>query len=384
MFDTSLNFAKIRVVGVGGAGNNAINRMIDSEITSADFYAVNTDKQPLILCKAENKIQIGSEITKGLGAGSNPELGELAAEESRRELEEMCEGVNLLFIAAGMGGGTGTGAAPVIAKIAKEKGCLTVAVVTKPFSFEGKRRHENAIMGINNLKKYVDTIIVIPNDKLMQTLPPTTTMLKAFEFADDHLKQGVCAIADLIATPSLMNLDFADVKTILQNQGMAHMGRGRATGENRVIEAVRQAVSGPLLETTIEGARALIINVAGGEDLTIGQVYEAAQLVQSVVDESANIIFGANIDYMRNNEVEITVIATGFNSAEEPPKKPDDTGNKQAFEMLMKNHVKPQEDPVKAEPVKFEQEDFFSSTYGESEDDADVPSFVKRLFGKKN
>ena len=312
--DNVMSVAKIKVVGVGGAGSNAVNRMIENGITSAEFVAVNTDKQALMLSKValENRIQIGEKITKGLGAGSQPELGEAAAEENRAKLEELCEGVDLLFIAAGMGGGTGTGAAPILAKIAKEKGCLTVAVVTRPFAFEGKKREANAEKGIANLSKYVDTIIIIPNDKLLDALPVDTPMVDALAFADDNLRQGVCGIADLISTPALINLDFADVRTIISNQGLAHMGVGRAKGENRIVEAVRHAVSSPLLETTIEGASGVIINITGGKDLTIGQVYEAARLVQNIVDKSANIIFGANINEEIKEEVIITLIATGF------------------------------------------------------------------------
>ena len=313
--DGDLKVAKIRVIGVGGAGNNAVNRMIDKGITSADFCALNTDKQALMLSRVpeENRIQIGQQITKGLGAGSEPELGEQAAEETREEIEAICEGVDLLFIAAGMGGGTGTGAAPVVAKIAKDKGCLTVAVVTKPFAFEGKKREANAVKGIANLSKYVDTIIIIPNDKLLECLPKETPMIDALTFADDNLRQGVCGISDLISTPALINLDFADVRTIIKNQGLAHMGVGRAKGENRIIDAVRQAVSSPLLETTIEGASGVIINITGGKDLSLGQVYEAAKLVQNVVDDSANIIFGANINEDLQEEIIVTLIATGFN-----------------------------------------------------------------------
>lgn len=309
-----MSVAKIKVIGVGGAGSNAVNRMIENGITSAEFVAVNTDKQALMLSKVplENRIQIGEKITKGLGAGSQPELGEAAAEENREKLEELCDGVDLLFIAAGMGGGTGTGAAPVLAKIAKEKGCLTVAVVTRPFAFEGRKREANAEKGIANLSKYVDTIIIIPNDKLLDALPVDTPMVDALAFADDNLRQGVCGIADLISTPALINLDFADVRTIICNQGLAHMGVGRAKGENRIVEAVRHAVSSPLLETTIEGASGVIINITGGKDLTIGQVYEAARLVQNIVDKSANIIFGANINEEIKEEVIITLIATGF------------------------------------------------------------------------
>ena len=260
----------------------------------------------------ENRLQIGQQLTKGLGAGSQPELGEAAAEESKDEISAICDNTDLLFIAAGMGGGTGTGAAPVIAKIAKEKGCLTVACVTKPFSFEGKKRAANAVKGIANLSKYVDTIIIIPNDKILEALPTDTPFLTAFSYADDTLRQGVCGISDLISTPALINLDFADVRTILSNQGLAHMGIGRAKGENRIVEAVRQAVSSSMLETTIEGATGVIINITGGKDITIGQIHEGARLVQNVIDDSANIIFGANVNEALNEEVVITIIATGF------------------------------------------------------------------------
>ena len=312
--DTSLNVCKIKVIGVGGAGSNAVNRMIRMNVSSAEFYAVNTDKQALLISEVpdRNRIQIGIETTKGLGAGSNPEIGERAAEESKDELEAIIKGTDLLFIAAGMGGGTGTGAAPIIARIARELGVVSVAVVTKPFLFEGKKREDNAKDGIQNLLKYVDTIIIIPNEKLFEALPSDTSMPEALKFADDTLRQGVCGIADLIATPSLINLDFADVKTIISGQGLAHMGIGQAKGDKRIIEAVRQAVASPLLETTIEGARGVILNITGGKDLSLGQVREAAQLVQGVIDDSANIIFGANIDPTLQEEVVITLIATGF------------------------------------------------------------------------
>lgn len=304
--------AVIKVMGVGGGGCNAINSMIDSNVTSAEFIAVNTDNQALLLSKADTCIQIGSKLTKGLGAGSDPNIGEAAAEESKEEIQAHLQGTDLLFIASGMGGGTGTGAASVIARIAREMGVLTVAVVTKPFAFEGKVRNENANKGIANLRKYVDTLVIIPNDKLLQFLPAQTGMLDAFKVADDMLKQGIVGIVDLIATPSLINLDFADVNTVMRNQGLAHMGIGRAKGENRIIESVRQAVSSPLLETTIEGAKSVILNVTGGKDLMLGEVNEAAVLVQGIIDSSANIIFGATIDENMAEEVKITVIATGF------------------------------------------------------------------------
>ena len=308
------NIAVIKVMGVGGGGCNAVNSMVDSGVQSAEFIAVNTDHQALLLSKAEKTLQIGADLTKGLGAGSDPNVGEQAAEESREEIAKELQGTDLLFIAAGMGGGTGTGAASVIARIAREMEILTVAVVTKPFSFEGRVRNENANKGIANLKKYVDTLVVIPNDKLLQFLPPQTCMLDAFKVADDMLKQGIVGIVDLIATPSLINLDFADVRTVMRNQGLAHMGIGRAKGENRVIESVRQAVSSPLLETTIEGAKSIILNVTGGRDLMLSEVNEAAVLVQGIIDPSANIIFGQTIDESLSDEVKITVIATGFSA----------------------------------------------------------------------
>lgn len=308
--------ARIRVIGVGGAGNNAVNRMIEAGIMSADYVAVNTDAQILACSKADKKIQIGAHLTKGLGAGADPEIGRNAAEESKDELVKAVENTDLLFITAGMGGGTGTGAAPVIAKIAKDLKILTVAVVTEPFSFEGKRRMENTMKGIDNLRKYVDTIIIIPNEKISDVAPKNATMEEALRVADDVLKQGIRGIADLIVTPALINLDFADVKTILKDKGLAHMGVGVAKGENRIVEAVRLAVNCPLLETTIEGATGVILNVVGGNDLTFEEVRLAASLIHSVVDYSANIIFGACIDENISDEVEVTVIATGFPSAD--------------------------------------------------------------------
>lgn len=316
------NSAVIKVMGVGGGGCNAINSMITSNVSSAEFIAVNTDNQALLLSKADKRIQIGTKLTKGLGAGSDPNIGEQAAEESKDEIASYLEGTDLLFIAAGMGGGTGTGAASVIARLAREMGILTVAVVTKPFSFEGKVRNANANKGIANLKKHVDTLVIIPNDKLLQFLPAQTGMLDAFKVADDMLKQGIVGIVDLIATPSLINLDFADVNTVMRNQGLAHMGIGRAKGENRIIEAVRQAVSSPLLETTIEGAKSVILNVTGGKDLMLTEINEAATLVQGIIDDSANIIFGATVDETMVDEVKITVIATGFTANEAVESEP--------------------------------------------------------------
>ena len=305
----------IKVIGVGGGGNNAVNRMVNAGIKSAEFIAVNTDKQALLMSKAQHRIQIGEKLTRGLGAGADPDIGVKAAEESKEALSEMLKDTDLVFITAGMGGGTGTGAAPVIANIAKELGALTIAVVTKPFSFEGKRRMDNAEKGIKELKGVVDTLVVIPNDKLLKIVPKGTPILEAFRTADDVLRQGIQGISDLIVTPSLINLDFADVKTIMKNKGLAHMGIGHGKGDNRTIEAVRQAVSSPLLETTIEGATGIILNIKGGIDLTLEEVYESAALVKEVVDPSCNIIFGSGIDENLEEEVEITVIATGFSGS---------------------------------------------------------------------
>lgn len=304
--------ARIKVIGVGGAGNNAVNRMLDAGINCAEYFVVNTDSQILALSPCENKIQIGGALTKGLGAGADPDVGRAAAEESKEALTQAVEGTDLLFITAGMGGGTGTGAAPVIAKIARDMKILTVAVVTEPFGFEGKKRMENTAKGLENLKKYVDTLIIIPNDKIKTVVAKNTPMREALRVADEILKQGIKGIAELIVNPSLINLDFADVKTILKDKGVAHLGVGVAKGDNRIIEAVRVAVNCPLLETTIEGARGVILNVVGGDDLTFDEVADAAELVRSVVDASANIIFGARIDPNVRDEVEITVIATGF------------------------------------------------------------------------
>ena len=304
--------AKIKVIGVGGAGNNAVNRMIEAGINSAEYIVVNTDSQILALSPCANKVQIGAQLTKGLGAGADPDVGRAAAEESKDTLTDLIKGTDLLFITAGMGGGTGTGAAPVIAKIARDMKILTVAVVTEPFAFEGKKRMENTAKGLENLKKYVDTLVIIPNDKIKTVVQKNTPMVEALRVADEILKQGIKGIAELIVNPALINLDFADVKTVLKDKGIAHLGVGVAKGDNRIIEAVRVAVNCPLLETTIEGARGVILNVVGGTDLTFDEVADAAELVRSVVDASANIIFGARIDPNVQDEVEITVIATGF------------------------------------------------------------------------
>ncbi|WP_342606909.1 cell division protein FtsZ [Thermosediminibacter oceani] len=317
-------FANIKVIGIGGGGNNAVNRMVEAGLKGVEFIAVNTDAQALFLSKADKKIQIGEKLTRGLGAGANPEIGKKAAEESRTEIEEVLKGADMIFITAGMGGGTGTGAAPVVAEISKSLGILTVGVVTKPFSFEGKKRMAHAEMGISSLKNCVDTLITIPNDRLLSIAEKKTSIIEAFRIADDILRQGVQGISDLIAVPGLINLDFADVRTIMMEAGLAHMGIGRGSGENRAIEAAKQAVSSPLLETSIEGAKGVLLNITGSSNLGLLEVNEAAEYISAAADPDANIIFGAVIDEKLQDEIRITVIATGFEQKEKPPVKEED------------------------------------------------------------
>lgn len=430
-FRSSTRVAQIKVVGVGGGGNNAVNRMILSGIKSASFVAINTDKQALFLSKATQRIQIGEKLTKGLGAGADPEIGRQAAEESRAAIAESLKDTDLVFITAGMGGGTGTGAAPVIAAIAKEMGILTVAVVTKPFMFEGRRRMINAEIGINNLRANVDTLVVIPNDKLTQSFSKDITMVEAFKTADEVLRQGIQGISDIIVFPSLINLDFADVRSIMKNRGMAHMGLGVGKGENRTIDAVRQAVYSPLLETTIEGATGVIINITGGLDLTMGEVQHAVNLVQQVVDEDASIIFGADIRENIDDEVQVTIIATGFDaksdyipdpkanfsSKEDEPKKtlygsklsslsasqqpvqeevqnpyrrPNDDlyqadslyPKKKIEETPIRQSFEPQSQIMKETQVK-RNEPFSPFAEKKSEEDDNIPPFLRKLRGRK-
>ena len=304
------NSARIIVVGVGGAGNNAVNRMIDENIAGVEFIGINTDKQALQFCKAPTAMQIGEKLTKGLGAGARPDVGEKAAEESSEEISQALKGADMVFVTCGMGGGTGTGAAPVVAKIAKDMGILTVGVVTKPFRFEAKTRMSNALMGIENLKQAVDTLIVIPNDRLLEIVDRRTTMPDALKKADEVLQQAVQGITDLINVPGLINLDFADVQTVMIDKGIAHIGIGKAKGDDKAIEAVKQAVSSPLLETTIEGASHVIINISG--DISLIEANEAASFVQELAGDDANIIFGAMYDENAQDEASITVIATGL------------------------------------------------------------------------
>ncbi|NLF26535.1 MAG: cell division protein FtsZ, partial [Clostridiales bacterium] len=302
----------IKVIGVGGAGTNAVNRMVDSGLQGVDFIAINTDKQALSMSKAPTRIQIGEKLTKGLGAGANPDVGKHAAEESKEEIGNIVKGSDLVFVTCGMGGGTGTGAAPVIAQFARDMGILTIGVVSKPFLFEGRQRMKNAEVGIERLKANVDTLVVVPNDRLLSVVTKGTTMTEAFRIADDTLRQGIQGISDLIAVPNLINLDFADVRTVMEARGLAHMGIGIGKGENRMVDAAKQAVASPMLETSINGARAVLINITGGPDTSIIDINEAAQLITQAADPEANIIFGAGIDEELDDEVRITVIATGF------------------------------------------------------------------------
>ncbi|MBF2756782.1 cell division protein FtsZ [Staphylococcus borealis] len=312
-FEQGFNhLATLKVIGVGGGGNNAVNRMIDHGMNNVEFIAINTDGQALNLSKAESKIQIGEKLTRGLGAGANPEIGKKAAEESREQIEDAIQGADMVFVTAGMGGGTGTGAAPVVAKIAKEMGALTVGVVTRPFGFEGRKRSTQAAAGVEAMKAAVDTLIVIPNDRLLDIVDKSTPMMEAFKEADNVLRQGVQGISDLIAVSGEVNLDFADVKTIMSNQGSALMGIGVSSGENRAVEAAKKAISSPLLETSIVGAQGVLMNITGGESLSLFEAQEAADIVQDAADEDVNMIFGTVINPELQDEIVVTVIATGF------------------------------------------------------------------------
>lgn len=398
--------AKIKVIGVGGGGSNAVTRMIKFEFKGPEFIAVNTDKQALLTNPANTTIQIGAKLTKGLGAGADPDVGMKAAEENKAELSQALQGADLVFITAGMGGGTGTGAAPVIAQMAKDMGILTVAVVTKPFGFEGRARLANAERGIENLKKYVDTLVIIPNDKLLKVMPKGTPMLDCFRYADDVLRQGIQGISDVIINPSLINLDFADVRTIMKNRGYAHMGIGRAKGENKMQEAVRNAVFSPLLETQIEGAKGVLLNIKGGIDLALDEVNEAAALVHEIVDPDCNFIFGTSIDPNLEDEVEITIIATGFDGAnfekeKQQPQQPQQPAKPNPFGTFMGNQTpedkrregiktlwetnvsftapaQPQANPyTNTQPQKPQSQ---PSRYYDDEDD--IPPFLKKMRNK--
>jgi len=353
MFEFDLDnvqFAEIKVIGCGGGGSNAVNRMIAAELQGVQFIALNTDAQALLLSEANIKIQLGQKLTKGLGAGSNPEIGQRSAEETKEEIRQSLEGADMVFITAGMGGGTGTGAAPVVAEVAREMNALTVGVVTRPFTFEGRKRQQQAEQGIEILKSKVDTLITIPNDRLLQVVEKRTSMVDAFKIADDVLRQGVQGISDLITVPGLINLDFADVRTIMTNAGSALMGIGQASGEDRAVKAAKQAISSPLLEASIEGAKGILLNLTGSSNLGLFEVNEAAEIIAEAADPEANIIFGAVIDENLHDELRVTVIATGF-----------DTGKKRA----------PANAKSKSKVEELDVRPFRS-------DDLDIPAFLRR------
>lgn len=380
-FDVELEeCAQIKVIGVGGGGNNAVNRMVEAQLKGVEFISVNTDKQALYTSKAEYKVQIGEKLTRGLGAGANPEVGKRAAEESKDEIVKLLQGADMVFVTAGMGGGTGTGAAPVVAGLAKEMGILTVGVVTKPFAFEGKIRMKNAEGGIAELKSKVDTLITIPNDRLLQIVQKNTSMLDAFAVADDVLKQGIQSISDLIAVEGLINLDFADVTTIMKDKGLAHMGIGSASGETRAIDAARQAIQSPLLETSIQGAKGVLLNVTGGPNLGLFEVNEASTLVMESCDPEANVIFGASIKEDLGDEIMITVIATGFeglqNGALDLDTKPK-SSIRSSLNTTVKQAVKEIEEEVIAEE-KIESPKKASIIEEDDDESMEIPTFLRR------
>ncbi|MFZ4450228.1 cell division protein FtsZ [Salibacterium aidingense] len=376
------SLAQIKVIGVGGGGSNAVNRMIENGLQGVEFIAVNTDAQALQLSQAETKLQLGGKLTRGLGAGANPEIGKKAAEESKEQIEEALTGADMVFITAGMGGGTGTGAAPVIAEVASEIGALTVGVVTRPFMFEGKKRSTQASTGIGALKEKVDTLIVIPNDRLLEIVDKNTPMLEAFREADNVLRQGVQGISDLIAVPGLINLDFADVKTIMSEKGSALMGIGIATGENRAVEAAKKSISSPLLETSVNGAQGVLMNITGGTNLSLFEVHEAAEIVSEASDHDVNMIFGSVINENLSDEIVVTVIATGFEDNEDKNQQSTSrSGGQQRRAASSQNPPRmsqPQQERAAAEePPEPEREQ-------EEEDDAlDIPTFLRNRRRRK-
>ena len=347
------DLAVIKVLGVGGGGNNAVNRMVEAKVRGVEFIAVNTDAQALATNKADHKLQIGDNITKGLGAGADPGIGRKAAEESREEIESLLQGADMVFVTAGMGGGTGTGASPVIAEISRSLGALTVGVVTKPFAFEGERRRSQAEEGVEFLREAIDTLITIPNDRLLKIVEKKTSIVQAFSIADDVLRQGVQGISDLIAVPGLINLDFADVRTIMMGTGTALMGIGSASGENRAAEAAKAAISSPLLETSIDGAKGVLLNITGDSSMGLLEVNEAAELIRDVAENDAHIIFGAAIDERLEDEMRVTVIATGFGPRKARTEDEDDL------------------DEVTIKP------------FATDEEDLEIPTFLRRRPGRE-
>ncbi|MBE2237514.1 MAG: cell division protein FtsZ [Caldilineaceae bacterium] len=365
------NFAQIKVVGVGGGGQNAVNRMIDEGIQGVEFISVNTDAQALMLSSAPQRLRIGEKITKGLGSGGNPEIGLRAADESREELRQMISGADMVFVTAGMGGGTGSGASSVVAQVAREEGALTIGVVTRPFTFEGSQRRRNAEQAIEALQSSVDTLITIPNDRLLQIAGKTASVKQAFSMADDVLRQGIQGISELITIPGLINLDFADVKTIMQDGGAALMAIGRASGENRAREAAERAIHSALLDVSIEGARSIIFNIKGGEDMSLFEVNEAAEVIRANAHPECNIIFGAVIDPNATDDIQLTVIATGFDRPK--PKDQFDfvgstfTGNTHTSQTSQRNVREPAKEPASDYQVRTFQRD-----------DLDIPAFLRR------
>ncbi len=380
------SFAKIKVIGVGGGGSNAVNRMIDEGMSGVEFCAINTDAQALLLSNAPRRVRIGEKITRGLGAGGNPEVGQKAAEESAEELYDVVRGADMVFVACGLGGGTGTGAAPVVAQIAKEVGALTIGVVTRPFTFEGTRRGQNAENGINRLKDHVDTLIVIPNDRLLQIVDKRASLQDSFRLADDVLRQGIQGISELITVPGLINLDFADVKTIMSEGGAALMAVGRAKGEDRARVAAEQAISSSLLDITIDGARGILFNVTGGPNMTLFEVDQAAAIIKETAHPEVNMIFGAVVDPNMGEEMRITVIATGFDRAGMTPRRierPTTVGGRQSTSAPRPAQQPAQQQPAQR-PVQHEEapassgslSDFSPRSY--NTDDLDIPAFLRR------
>ena len=391
-FETNVDqLAVIKVIGVGGGGNNAVNRMIEHGVEGVEFIAVNTDAQALNLSSAEVKLQIGTKLTRGLGAGANPEVGKKAADESKEQIEEALRGADMVFVTAGMGGGTGTGAAPVIAQIARDLGALTVGVVTRPFTFEGRKRQTQAIGGITAMKESVDTLIVIPNDKLLEIVDKNTPMLEAFREADNVLRQGVQGISDLIAVPGLINLDFADVKTIMSNKGSALMGIGVSTGENRASEAAKKAISSPLLETSIDGAKGVLMNITGGSNLSLFEVQEAADIVASASDEDVNMIFGSVINDNLKDEIIVTVIATGFTEEQLVVSRPTRSSS---FSAATQSRPQPREQQIERprQQARREEQEQFQQPEPEpvrqqqnnhADDGLDIPTFLRNRQRRK-
>lgn len=384
-------FAKIKVVGVGGAGGNALRRMIDSDIKGVEFVAVNTDAQDLHHSKAEHKVHLGKNLTRGLGAGMNPEVGRKAAEESKEEVYQAVNGANMVFITAGMGGGTGSGASPVIAQAAKESGALTVAVVTKPFMFEGIQRKRIADNAFEELKKNVDTIITIPNDKILNIIDKNTPVLEAFAMIDDILRQGVQGISDLITTPGEINVDFADIKEIMKNAGSALMGIGSASGENRAVTAAKIAINSPLLDISIKGAKGVLFNVTGGKDLSLAEISEAANIIGESIDPDARVIFGTVInEKLTEGEVQVTVIATGFDQKEPKapikPFKEEEVKGPTLEELKRKSEetqLKKQEEEDRQREVEVKKDAFIKNVESDDEDEFELPTFIRNKLNKK-